>query len=414
MVVNLTAKIELNDFAGIVDEDQIQTVRSLGDKLKGRSVTHINSTSFGGGVAEILFSMVPLMRDAGLDVQWEVIKGDLKFFTVTKKIHNALQGASIALSKEEENTYLEYNKMNCEATIFDTDIVMVHDAQPAALIQFCSNKNNCWIWRCHIDLSMPNLTVWTFLQPYIARYDAAVFTAREYIMPNIAVPKLVIRPPSINPLSEKNRELIDSEILSVLDRFEVKNDRPIITQVGRFDPWKDPLGVIDVYRLVKKQFPRVQLLLIGGMATDDPEGLLYFKKTVQHAAGDPDIHLLLTDLKGMTDLEVNAFQRASQVVLQMSTREGFGLTVAESLWKGIPVVGRKVGGIPLQIVDGQNGFLVDTINQAAERTIYLLKNRAIAKQMGSRGKELVKEKFLIINHVRDYLLLFTDLLEHQT
>lgn len=232
-------------------------------------------------------------------------------------------------------------------------------------------------------------------------------------MPNLT-PKLIIRPPSINPLSEKNRELTDSEILSVLDRFEVKPDRPIITQVGRFDPWKDPLGVIDVYILVKKQFPTAQLLLIGGTATDDPEGLLYFKKTVQHAAGDPDIHLLLTDLKGMTDLEVNAFQRASQVVLQMSTREGFGLTVAESLWKGIPVVGRMVGGIPLQIVDGQNGFLVDTINQAAERTLYLLNNRAIAKQMGGRGKEWVKKKFLIINHVRDYLLLFNDLLQHQT
>lgn len=407
--VELNRKIELKDYEGIVQESQIELVRQVGDKLRGKSVTHVNSTSFGGGVAEILHSLVPLMRDAGLDVHWEVIKGGLDFFTVTKKIHNALQGMNNPLSKEEERLYLEYNKMNSELSILDTDVVMVHDAQPAALIQFYPNKNNKWVWRCHVDLSTPNLSVWGFLEPYISRYDAAVFTAKQYVVPSLTVPTLAIRPPSINPLSEKNRDLTDSEIVEVLQRLEIKADQPIITQVGRFDPWKDPSGAIDVYRIVKKQFPTAQLLLVAGMAADDPEGWLYLEKSARHAGEDPDVHLL-TDLKGVKELEVNALQRASQVVLQMSTREGFGLTVAEALWKGVPVVARKVGGIPLQIVDGVNGYLIDTVEQAAERVCNLLKNREEAKQMGINGREHVRENFLVVGQLRDYLLLFNDLL----
>ncbi len=408
--VELNRKIELKDYDGIVKEGQIDAVRELGDKLKGKSLTHVNSTAFGGGVAEILQSLVPLMRDAGLDVHWEVIKGDFNFFTVTKKIHNALQGMNVQLTKEEERTYLEYNKMNSELSILDTDLVLVHDAQPAALIQFYPNKNNKWIWRCHVDLSTPNLAVWEFLEPYIARYDAAIFTAKQYVVPSLTVPMLSIRPPSINPLSEKNRDLTDTEVLEVLQRFGVKCDQPIITQVGRFDPWKDPSGAIDVYRLVKKQFPTAQLLLIAGMAADDPEGWLYLEKSARHAGEDPDVHLL-TDLKGVKDHEVNAFQRASEVVLQMSTREGFGLTVAEALWKSVPVVGRKVGGIPLQVIDGVNGYLVDTVEQAAERVCSLMKNKELAKQMGASGREHVRENFLVISQLRDNLRLFNDLLE---
>lgn len=400
----------LRDYVNIVGEEEIQAVKELGEKLKGKSIMHINSTATGGGVAEILHNLVPLMKDVGLDVHWEVIKGSFDFFNVTKKIHNALQGLNIQLSKEEEHTYLEYNRMNSESTILDTDVVMIHDAQPAALIQFYPNKNNKWIWRCHVDLSTPNLAIWGFLEPFISRYDAAVFTAKQYVVPSLTVKTLSIRPPSINPLSEKNRELTDSEFSEVLRRFEINADKPIITQVGRFDPWKDPSGVIDVYRIIKKQIPEVQLLLIAGMATDDPEGWLYLEKTARHAGEDPDIHFL-TDLKGVHDLEVNAFQRASQVVLQMSTREGFGLTVAEALWKGVPVVGRKVGGIPLQIIDGENGFLVDTVEQAAERTLCLLKNQEMATQMGINGKEHVRQNFLIISQLRDNLRLFSDLLE---
>lgn len=407
--VELNRKIELKDYEGIVQEGQIELVRQIGDKLKGKSVTHVNSTSFGGGVAEILHSLVPLMRDAGLDVHWEVIKGGFDFFTVTKKIHNALQGMNIPLTKEEERLYLEYNKMNSELSILDTDVIMVHDAQPAALIQFYPNKNNRWIWRCHVDLSTPNLSVWEFLEPYIGRYDAAVFTAKQYVVPSLTVPTLAIRPPSINPLSEKNRDLTQPEIAEVLHRLEIRPDQPIITQVGRFDPWKDPSGAIDVYRIVKKQFPTVQLLLVAGMAADDPEGWLYLEKSARHAGEDPDVQLL-TDLKGVKDREVNAIQRASQVVLQMSTREGFGLTVTEALWKGVPVVGRKVGGIPLQIVDGVNGYLVDTVEQAAERVCHLLKNPEEAKNMGINGREHVRENFLVVGELRDYLLLCSDLL----
>lgn len=407
--VELNRKIMLSDYEGIVKEGDIELIRQLGEKLKGKSVTHVNSTSFGGGVAEILHSLVPLMRDANMDVHWEVIKGGFDFFTVTKKIHNALQGMSIPLSKEEERLYLEYNKMNSELSILDTDLVMVHDAQPAALIQFYPNKNNTWIWRCHVDLSTPNLSVWGFLEPYISRYQAAIFTAKQYVVPSLAVPTLAIRPPSINPLSEKNRDMSDSEVAEVLKRLEIKADQPIITQVGRFDPWKDPSGAIDVYRIVKKQFPAVQLLLIAGMAADDPEGWLYLEKSARHAGEDPDVYLL-TDLKGVRETEVNALQRASQVVLQMSTREGFGLTVAEALWKGVPVVGRKVGGIPLQIIDGVNGYLVDTVEQAAERVCHLLKNREEAKRMGINGREHVRENFLVLGELRDYLLLFSDLL----
>jgi trehalose synthase len=407
--IEFTKKIQLQDYVSIVGEKQVEEVKVLGEKLKDKSIMNINSTAYGGGVAEKLHDMVPLMRDVGLDAHWEVIKGSLEFFNVTKKIHNALQGMNTLLTKEDEHIYLEYNRMNSQSTILDTDIVMVHDAQPAALIKFYPQKNNKWIWRCHVDLSTPNLAVWGFLEPYISQYDAAIFTAKEYVVPSLTVKTLSIRPPSINPLSDKNIDLTDTEIQATLEKFDIKPDQPIITQVGRFDPWKDPTGVIDVYRIVKKQFPSVQLLLVAGMAPDDPEGWLYLEKTARHAGEDSDIHFL-TDLKGVGKREVNAFQRASHVVLQMSTREGFGLTVAEALWKGVPVVGRKVGGIPLQIVDGENGFLVDTVEQAAERTLCLLKNKEMAKQMGTKGKEHIRQNFLIISQLRDYLHLFDELL----
>jgi len=407
--VELNRKVEIEDYIPIVGETQVQEVKALGEQLKGTSVTHVNSTSFGGGVAEILHSMIPLMRDLGLDTHWEVMRGDLPFFNITKKIHNSLQGANFILTKEEERIYLEYNRLNSELTLLDTDIVMVHDNQPAAIIQFYPNKKNKWIWRCHVDLSTPNLSVWNFLEQYISRYDAAIFTAKEYVVPSLTVPTLSIRPPSINPLSEKNRELTNTEIETVLDRYGVNPDRPIITQVARFDPWKDPSGAIDVYHLVKKQIPDVQLLLIAGMAADDPEGWLYFEKTARHACEDSDV-FLLTDLKGVKDFEVNAFQRASQVALQMSTREGFGLTVTEALWKGVPVVARRVGGIPLQICEGENGFLIETVEQAAERTICLLKNPEMARRMGQNGKEHVRANFLILSHLRDYLFMYHNLL----
>jgi trehalose synthase len=402
-------KIQLDDYIGIVGEEEINSVKALAEKLKGKSVTHVNSTAYGGGVAEMLQNLVPIMKDVGLDVHWEVIKGSLEFFNVTKKIHNALQGMSLELTQEEMRTYLEFNRLNSESTILRTDFVVIHDNQPAAMIQFLPAKNDKWIWRCHIDLSTPNTTVWSFLEPYISRYDAAIFTSEKYVIPSLKVGKIFIRPPSIDPLSDKNKEIPTETVSSVLQRFGINPEKPIITQVGRFDPWKDPVGVIDVYKLVKKEIPQVQLLLIAGMANDDPEGWTYFEKTARHAGDDNDV-FLLTDLKGVKDIEVNALQRASQVMLQMSTREGFGLSVTESLWKGVPVVARGVGGIPLQIANGSNGYLINTVNEAAEKTIYLLNHKDEAKQMGDKGKEHVKNNFLIVNDLKDYLRLFTELL----
>ena len=402
--------VHLEDYTELVGEGQVSEVRALADGLKGKSVTQINSTSYGGGVAELLDSMVPLMKDVGLDVHWDVIKGSFEFFTVTKKIHNALQGMNIQLTENEQQTYLDFNKINSESSTLDTDFIVVHDNQPAALIDFYPSKTNKWIWRCHIDLSTPNLAVWNFLEHYISRYDAAIFSSKQYVMSSLMIPKIQISPPSINPFSEKNKDIPESSIKDILEKHGVNPEKPIITQVGRFDPWKDPLGAVDVYRLVKKEIPQVQFLLIAGMATDDPEGWLYLEKTARHAGEDSDIYLL-TDLKGVNDLEVNAFQRASQVALQMSTREGFGLSVTEALWKGVPVVGRKVGGIPLQVIDGVNGYLVETVEQAASKTLYLLQHPDEAKQMGANGKEHVRRNFLVVGHLRDHLKLFTELID---
>jgi trehalose synthase len=401
-------KINVDDYIPVVGEDIVNSVKALAEKLKGKSVAHVNSTPVGGGVAELLENLVPLMKDVGIDVQWEVIKGSLDFFNVTKKIHNALQGMPLDLTEDDIRTYLECNRMNSESTTLNTDFVVIHDNQPAAMIKFLTAKTGKWIWRCHVDLSTPNLAVWNFLLPYISQYDAAIFTCEKYVMPSLKVPKVYVRAPSIDPLSDKNKDLTQEQVLEVLNRYGVNPEKPIITQVARFDPWKDPMGVIDVYRLVKKTIPDVQLLLIAGMANDDPEGWIYFEKTARHAGDDKDIHFL-TDFKGVRDLEVNAFQRASNVMLQMSTREGFGLTVTESLWKGVPVVGRSVGGIPLQVVDGENGYLVNEIDEAAEKTTYLLKHSEQAKQLGMNGKERIKGNFLIINDLKDYLKIFNEI-----
>ncbi len=400
-------KIQVDDYVGIVGKEEIDAVKALAEKLKGKSVTHVNSTSFGGGVAELLQNLVPLMKDVGLDTHWEVIKGSLDFFNVTKKIHNGLQGMNLELTPEDRRIYLEYNRMNSESTILETDFVVVHDNQPAAMIQFLPVKNDKWIWRCHIDLSTPNTSVWNFIEPYISRYDAAIFTSEKYVIPSLKVPRVYVRPPSIDPLSDKNKEIPGETVLGVLNKYGINPDKPIITQVARFDPWKDPIGVIDVYHLVKKEIPQVQLLLIASMAEDDPEGWIYFEKTARHAGDDEDIHLL-TEFKGVKDLEVNALQRATQVMIQMSTREGFGLSVTESLWKGVPVVGRNVGGIPLQIVNGSNGFLVNSVSEAAEKVLYLLLHKEEAKLMGANGREHVKNRFLIVNDLKDYLKIFAE------
>ncbi len=398
-------KLLLKDYTEIVGENEIHEIQTLAEKLAGKSVVHVNSTSFGGGVSEILRRLVPLMKDVGINAEWKVIKGDKEFFDVTKTFHNALQGKEIELTENMKKVYLRYNELNANLLDLDYDYVVIHDPQPLAIINYSPERKGKWIWRCHIDLSQPNEEFWSFLEPFLANFDAFIFSLKKYVKSPLEKRNVDIISPSIDPLSDKNKPLPENLVLSTLEKYDVDADRPILTQVARFDPWKDPLGVIDVYRKVKKKMPKVQLLLITSMALDDPEGWTYYERTVRHAGEDYDIHLL-TDLLGVGDLEVNAFQRASDEAMLKSLREGFGLTVSEALWKEVPVVGGNVGGIPLQIINGKTGFLVNTVEEAVEKTLYLLKHPKAAEEMGKKGKEHVKENFLITRHLKDYLKLF--------
>jgi trehalose synthase len=400
--------VSLDAYQEIIGEQEIERIRELANKLAGKSVVHVSSTAFGGGVSEMLHRIVPLMNDVGLDAGWKVIKGEKEFFDVTKAFHNALQGKKTELTDDMKQIYLQYNALNAGLLDLDYDYVVVHDPQPLALVNYSLKKSSKWMWRCHLDLSQLNQMFWRFLEPFLANYDAYIFTAKEYVKSPLETKNVALITPSIDPLSDKSKPLPENQILSVLERYDVDPENPLLNQVARFDPWKDPLGIIDTYRKVKKKLHKLQLLLISSMSTDDPEGWLYLEKTARHAGEDPDIHLL-TDLKGVGNLEVNAFQSASDVALLKSIREGFGLTVTESLWKEVPVVGGNVGGIPLQIIDGETGFLVNNVEEAAEKTLYLLEHPEEAKKMGKKGKEHVKENFLITNHLKKYLNLFLSL-----
>jgi trehalose synthase len=404
----LVNPLSLDKYAPIIGEQKISEIKRLADRLVGKTVCHVNSTSFGGGVAEILHRLIPLMQDIGLKADWRLIKGSGEFFNVTKAFHNGLQGMEISLTDNMKKTYLEYNETNAQRLDLHHDFVVIHDPQPAATISYQKIRIGKWIWRCHIDLSNPNPDFINFLVPIIHQYDSLIFTMEQYIPEPLKSRKAAIIPPSIDPLSDKNKPLSEESIIAVLNKFDVDPEKPIITQVSRFDPWKDPLGVIDAYRIVKREVPDVQLLLIACMANDDPEGWTYYEKTARHAAEDLSIHLL-TNLQCVADIEVNAFQRASDVILQKSTREGFGLSVAEALWKEVPVVGGNVGGIPMQVIDGVNGFLVNNVQEAAEKTLYLLKHQKEAKKMGAKGKEHILKNFLITRHLEDYLRLLNSL-----
>lgn len=402
-------KLSLKDYTKIVGEKEINEIRTFANRLKGKSVVHVNSTAYGGGVSEMLRRLVPLMKDVGLEVEWKVIKGEKEFFEVTKTFHNALQGKEIELTENMKRICLQCNEENAKLLDLDYDYVVIHDPQPLAAISFSPKKKNKWIWRCHIDLSNPNMEFWRFLEPLLANYDAYIFSAKEYVKSPLEMKNVAIITPSIDPLSDKNKPLPEDQILSTLEKYDVDSKSPILIQVARFDPWKDPVGIVDMYRLVKKSVPRVQLLLISSMAPDDPEGWDYFEKTARHAGEDRNIHLL-TDLKGVRDLEVNAFQRASDVAMLKSIREGFGLTVTEALWKEVPAIGGNVGGIPLQIIHGETGFLVNTVGEAAEKTLYLLNHPLEAKKMGKNGRKHVKDNFLITKHLKEYLRLFLSLI----
>ena len=394
----------LADYTHIVGWPLIDEIRKLAEPLKGRRILHLSATAFGGGVSEILYTLVPLMRDVGLEVEWHVIYGREEFFNATKLMHNALQGHPQDLSDEQWETWKQYNEMNAGQLSEDWDVAIVHDPQPAAMHSLVPEKARSWVWRCHIDLSTPNKATIKRLLPYLETYPASLFHMKQYV-PKGMNGKVHIVPPAIDPLAPKNMALSPEDAVFVCNQFGLDVDRPLICQVSRFDPWKDPLGVIDAYRLVKEEFPEVQLALVGSMATDDPEGWDFFNATISHAEGDPDIHIL-NNFNNVGAIEVNAFQSHADVLMQKSTREGFGLTVSEAIWKARPMIAGKVGGIPLQIKDAESGFLVENVEDCAQRAVEILRDPALGKELGRKGKEYVRTHFLMPRLLRDWMRIF--------
>ncbi|HXV04892.1 MAG TPA: glycosyltransferase [Solirubrobacterales bacterium] len=372
----------LADYTHIAGREQIARIRELAEPLEGHRVLHVSATAFGGGVSEILYTLVPLMRDVGLDAHWHVIFGKEEFFNATKLLHNSLQGAEQTLSDEEWALFDEINALNSKDLHGAWDTIVVHDPQPIGLRRGASEKGRNWVWRCHIDLSEPNPAPIARLLPLIEEYDATVWHMPGYV-PNGMNGGGAVRivPPAIDPLSPKNMAFSPDDAAFVCHQFGIDVDRPLITQVSRFDPWKDPVGVIDAYREVTAEMPEVQLALVGSMATDDPEGWEFFQHTMEYAAGDEDIKIL-NNLNNVGAIEVNAFQSQSDVCVQKSIREGFGLTVTEALWKGRPMVAGNVGGIPLQINDGESGYLVDSPQQCAQRCLEVLADPELGKRLG--------------------------------
>jgi trehalose synthase len=347
------------------------------------------------------------MADVGLHTEWHVIYGREEFFNATKLMHNALQGAPTDLSDDDWEVWERYNEMNARELTEGWDYCVVHDPQPAALRTLVPEKANSWVWRCHIDLSTPNRPTLDRLLPFLGGYDASLFHMRDYV-PDAMDGKVHVVPPAIDPLAPKNMALSPEDASYVCHQFGIDVDRPLICQVSRFDPWKDPMGVIDAYRLVKERRPDTQLALVGSMATDDPEGWDYFNETVSHAAGDRDVHIL-NNFNNVGAIEVNAFQSHSDVVVQKSTREGFGLTVSEAIWKARPFIGGDVGGIPLQVTDGESGYLVHSVEECAQRALEIIEDPGLGKQLGRTGKEYVRSHFLTPRYLRDYLRIFMQL-----
>jgi len=387
----------ISQYSGISPKGDLILLKRLGDKMAGKSFLHINSTKAGGGVAEILHRMMPILDELGIKTRWEVIEGDEQFFDITKKIHNALQGNREIITKKMWQHHFDVNKKNMETIrLDDVDAALIHDPQPAPLITF--KKSGKWIWRCHIDVSNPMQEVFDNLFQYCGKYDAAIFSVARFTK-SMGIDEFII-PPSIDPMSDKNRELTKEEISETAEKLNLPQDRPIILQVSRFDKFKDPTGVIEAYRMVKRYNDCV-LVLAGSPATDDPEGAAVLALVKEFASSDPDIHILL--LPPFSDKDINALQRMSTIVLQKSLKEGFGLTVAEAMWKGKPVIGGAVGGIPLQIIHGVTGFLVYSLEGAAFRIRQFLNNPEMAKRMGEKGKDHTRQHFLITRQVRDYL-----------
>ncbi|HLA49720.1 MAG TPA: glycosyltransferase [Thermodesulfovibrionia bacterium] len=404
-------RAKIQDYVPVIGRSTIEELRALAERLSGKVIQNINSTFTGGGVAEILTRMVPLLNQLGVDARWTTIKGSEEFFSVTKKFHNALHGRKETILSEDFSLFLEVNKKNIEELKFQGDIIFIHDPQPAALITEKKELGGKWIWRCHIDVSNPDKKVWEFLRNFVIEYDAAVFSSPNFTqqLPNLPdgsqVRQFLISP-SIDPLSDKNKELPSEVIDSVLDKYGLDKDKPIIAQISRFDYLKDPLGVIQAFEMVRKSID-CQLVLAGGTATDDPESEKVLEEVRERASGNPDIHILL--IPPESDIEINALQRAATVILQKSIKEGFGLTVTEALWKGKPVVASAVGGIQLQVKNKFTGLLCHSIEGAAYAIKRLLSNPEYADWLGKNAREHVRQNFLITRHLKDYLLLFISL-----
>jgi trehalose synthase len=400
----------LDEYLPLITADQADELRTLADRLRGCRILHVNATPYGGGVSELLRSAVALQRGMGLNVDWRVIAGETKFFEVTKRFHNALQGAAYELPFEDRETYLLQNHFNSHEFGDEYDLVVIHDPQPAPLLKMHGRGSAKWVWRCHIDTSEPNEHVLAFLKPYIDEYDALIFTLDKFVPDALRNHRIALIPPGIDPLSPKNFELNQDQCRRIMSWVGIDTNRPVMTQVSRFDPWKDPLGVIRIYKAVRESVPGLQLALLGSMALDDPEAWDLMSEIRSETEGDDDI-VVATNLTGIGNMEVNVFQRESEVVVQKSIREGFGLIVSETLWKGTAMVAGNTGGIPIQMPPGTGGFLVDPHDEEtmAERVVELIKNPDLRKQLGESGREVVREHFLITRYVIDELKLLAGL-----
>ena len=399
--------IDIEKYSSISDEEILNKIADLASKLKDAEIVHVNSTRLGGGVAEILNKLIPLMNNLGIKTSWEVIEGENDFYVCTKGFHNGIQGNEVNIDKNLLNIYEQTNEENSrrlQDVLEKADFVIIHDPQPAALINHFPNRKGKWVWRCHIDASNPDQDIWNYLSKHISYYDGSIFSIEEFVQEFTHDQYLI--PPSIDPLSEKNIVLKNVFIGDTYSRFNIDNTKPVISQVSRFDIFKDPIGVINAYRIVKNSFPELQLILAGGDAADDPEGAEVLKMVRSEAGDDKDIKLIL--LPPDANLVINSIQRLSDIILQKSLKEGFGLTVAEGLWKEKPVIGGNTGGIKIQIRDNENGFLVNSIDETAEKIEYLLENPQLSKQFGKRGKEHVRKNFLITRHLLQYLELIDD------
>ncbi|MBN2091357.1 glycosyltransferase [candidate division KSB1 bacterium] len=402
-------KTSLKEYAKITGDNVIEQLFQLSKPLQGKKVVHVNSTRSGGGVAEILNKLVPLMNDLGIDTSWEIISGEPSFYQCTKSIHNALQGNPVEISDNLLKIYEETNRSNLDASrdvLREADIVIIHDPQPAPYLSYCPERKGKWVWRCHIDVSRPHRPLWKYIRNFVSGYDASIFSLANFSQ-RLSHRQYLI-PPSIDPLSDKNVDLKKKEINEIYKKFAIDPERPIISQISRYDRFKDPIGVIRAYRLAHKFVPDLQLILAGGGAGDDPEGETVLNEVYAAAGKNDNIHILL--LPSDAHRTINAIQRVSKIVLQKSIKEGFGLTVTEAMWKSKPVIGGNVGGIRLQVINHHTGFLVETPEGAALRIRYLFYNFAKMKEMGKKAHQFVLDNFLITRHLRDYLTLFVTLL----